>query len=173
MMQLNHLEKPSMKKLLVLALLPVIWQPVYALEVGQIPPACPVQMQAQQTSLKLDDYKGKVVLIDFWATWCGPCQKSMPFFNSLRNERQKDGFEIVAINVDEDQETARQFLLSHPVDYPIAFDPGGECPKAYQVAVMPSSYMLDKTGKVRYIHLGYRDSDQAELREHLQNLLIE
>jgi thiol-disulfide isomerase/thioredoxin len=161
------------KNLLSIALLLGNCHLVYAVEEGQIPPVCTVQMQARQAGLKLNDYKGKVVLIDFWATWCGPCQKSMPFFNSLRNERQKDGFEIIAINIDEDQEIARQFLLSHPVDYPTAFDPGGECPKSYQVKAMPSSYLIDKTGKVRYIHLGYRDSDQAVLREHIQTLLVE
>jgi thiol-disulfide isomerase/thioredoxin len=161
------------KKLLSTVLLLGNWHSVYALEVGQVPPACPVQMQARQTSLKLNDYKGKVVLVDFWATWCGPCQKSMPFFNSLFNELKKDGFEIVAINVDEDQETARQFLQSHPVVYSTGYDPDGECPKAYEVKAMPSSYLIDKTGKVRYVHLGYRDSDQPLLREQIQALLVE
>ena len=145
----------------------------YSVQEGQAAPACSTPLSASQAGLKPEAYLGKVVLIDFWATWCGPCQKSMPFFNHLRNERLKDGFEIVAVNVDEEAETAREFLQSHPVDYPVVFDPAGECPKAYQVKAMPSSYLLDKSGKVRYVHLGYRDSDQASLREQIQALLAE
>ena len=148
-------------------------QSIYAVEEGQSAPACSAHIQNQTESLQPAAYAGKVVLLDFWATWCGPCQKSMPFFNQLRNEKLKDGFEIIAINVDEDKQTADDYLKSHPVDYPIAFDPKGECPRIYEVKAMPSSYLLDKTGKVRHIHLGYRDSDQAALREQIQALLKE
>ena len=163
-----------MKAPLLAVLLLIIGSPsIYAAEEGQAAPACPAQVSGPENGLKPETYQGKVVLIDFWATWCGPCQKSMPFFNHLRNEQQKDGFEIVAVNVDEDAETAREFLRNHPVDYPIVFDPSGECPKTYQVKAMPSSYLLDKSGKVRYIHLGFRDSDQASLREQIQGLLAE
>jgi thiol-disulfide isomerase/thioredoxin len=161
------------KHLLVITLLLCNWHPVYAIEEGQSAPACPAQPQAQPAGFKPADYKNKVILIDFWASWCGPCQKAMPFFNGLRNELLKNGFEIVAVNVDEDQEIARQFLQSHPVDYPMFFDPDGECPKTYQVQAMPSSYLIDKTGKVRHIHMGFRDSDQALLREQIQALLAE
>ena len=97
----------------------------------------------------------------------------MPFFNHLRNEHQAEGFEILAINVDEDSETARRFLLQHPVDYVMAFDPEGACPKEFQVKAMPSSFMLDKTGKVRHVHLGFRDEDKAVLREQIAALLAE
>jgi len=163
------MQTPFISLLLLLA----FSYPVNAVEEGQTAPACPAQMQNQAGSLQPAAFAGKVVLIDFWATWCGPCQKSMPFFNQLRNEKLKDGFEIIAINVDEDKQAVSDFLKSHPVDYPIAFDPNGECPRSYEVKAMPSSYLLDKSGKVRHIHLGYRDSDQAELREQIQALLIE
>jgi len=145
----------------------------HAVQEGQTPPQCPAVLTDKGQKLDLTAYKGKVVLIDFWATWCGPCQKSMPFLNGLRNERQKDGFEVVAINVDEDSDAARQFLQAHPVDYPIAFDPKGECPSNFNVEAMPSSYFIDKTGKVRKIHLGYRDGDQADIRELISALLAE
>jgi thiol-disulfide isomerase/thioredoxin len=146
---------------------------VYAVEEGQPSPACPAVLTETSTSVDPNTFKGKVVLIDFWATWCPPCLKSMPFFNGLRNELLKNGFEIVAINVDEDSETARQFLQSHPVDYKMAFDPKGECPKIFDVKGMPSSYLIDKKGVVRKIHIGYRESDQTQLREHIQALLGE
>ncbi len=118
-------------------------------------------------------FKNKVLLIDFWASWCSPCIKSMPFFNSLYNDYQKQGFEIIAINVDEDSEAAQQFLKSNPVDYPIRFNSNGECPASFGVRAMPSSYLVDKTGRVRIVHLGYREGDQASIREQITKLLSE
>jgi thiol-disulfide isomerase/thioredoxin len=144
-----------------------------AAQEGQQTPDCPSALTESGDKLALSAYKNKVVLIDFWATWCPPCQKSMPFFNELRNQYLKDGFEIVAINVDEDSETAREFLKAHPVDYKIVFDPGGNCPAVFDVKAMPSSYLVDKTGKIRRIHLGFRDEDQALLREQISTLLAE
>lgn len=148
-------------------------QSALAVEVGQVLPSCSADFGQNQQSLDISAYQGKVVLVDFWATWCGPCLKSMPFFNQLFQQLPDANFQIVAINVDEDGDAARQFLDQHPVDYPIAFDPKGDCPSAFQVKAMPSSYLVDKTGKVRYVHLGYREEDQAVIREKISGLLAE
>lgn len=145
----------------------------HAAQENQSAPSCPATFSDQQTSFDPKAFQGKVILLDFWATWCPPCIKSMPYFNSLHHELAPAGFEVVAINVDEDSNTAREFLTTHPVDYPIAFDPDGECPKIYDLKGMPSSYLIDKSGKVRLIHIGYKDSDQAILREHINRLLNE
>jgi thiol-disulfide isomerase/thioredoxin len=144
-----------------------------AAQEGQSTPDCPSALTESGDKLALNAIKNKVVLIDFWATWCPPCQKSMPFFNELHTQYLKDGFEIVAINVDEDSETAREFLKAHPVAYKTAFDPSGDCPGIFDVKAMPSSYLVDKTGKIRQIHLGFRDEDQAVLREQISALLAE
>jgi len=144
-----------------------------AAQEGNPPPQCAATMAGSTEKLDLSAYKGKVVLIDFWATWCPPCKKSMPFLNGLRNERLKDGFEIIAINVDEDSEEVRQFLSNNPVDYVMAFDPKGDCPAKFEVQAMPSSYLVDKTGKIRKVHLGFRDEDQAVIREQVSALLAE
>ncbi len=144
-----------------------------ALQEGQAVPQCPVLLSDNAQKLDLADYKGKVVLIDFWAVWCGPCQKSMPFLNNLRNELHQKGFEVIAINVDEDSDDAKEFLKEHPVDYPVGFDSLAECPKVFDVKVMPSSYVMDKAGKLRKIHYGYRDSDQSEIRQSITTLIAE
>lgn len=113
------------------------------------------------------------MLIDFWATWCPPCKKSMPFLSGLRNELLEKGFEVIAINVDENSEEAQRFLNLHPVDYITAFDPTGECPRVFEVQAMPSSYLVDRQGKVRMVHLGYRDEDREGIRKQVEALLGE
>ncbi|MGZ4960466.1 MAG: TlpA family protein disulfide reductase [Methylomonas sp.] len=158
-----------MKKFLSLTLLMLYAQICIATEDSQTVPSCP----ALAKDIAPNTYKGKVVLIDFWATWCSPCIKSIPFLNSLRNEQSGSGFEIVAINVDEETDTVHQFLQAHPVDYPIAYDPSGECPKIFDVKAMPSSYLIDKSGKVRKVFLGFRDEDQASIRDSVKALLAE
>ncbi len=97
----------------------------------------------------------------------------MPFLNGLRNENLPKGFEIIAINVDENTDDARQFLSGSPVDYPMAFDPNGDCPRKFDVKAMPSSYLVDKTGVIRKVHLGFRDEDQPALRGQISDLLAE
>ncbi len=144
-----------------------------AAQEGQPTPQCPSALTGNAEKLDLNAYKGKVILIDFWATWCPPCKKSMPFFNSLRNEHVKNGFEIVAINVDENSEEAKQFLASNAVDYVTAFDPKGDCPAKFDVQAMPSTYLVDKTGKIRKIHLGFRDEDKDMISAQVSALLAE
>lgn len=145
----------------------------HAVEVGQPVPDCQITSAIGSQALNIGAYRGKVVLVDFWATWCAPCEQSMPFFNSLRNELKDKGFEIVAINVDEDMEETKRFLETHVVDYPVVMDPKGQCPSVFDVKAMPSSYFVDKTGKVRAIHLGYRQSDQEGLRKQVLDLVGE
>jgi thiol-disulfide isomerase/thioredoxin len=163
-----------MKKLFLSTLILLAAAPLaLAVEENQIPPQCAATLAGSAEKLDIGAYKGKVLLIDFWATWCPPCKKSMPFLNGLRNEHLKDGFEIIAINVDENSEEAKQFLGNNPVDYVMAFDPKGDCPAKFDVKAMPSSYLVDKTGKIRKVHLGFRDEDQAMIREQVSALLAE
>lgn len=145
----------------------------YSAQEGQTAPSCHAALAGTDNNIDFNAYRGKVVLIDFWATWCPPCKKSMPFLNSLRNQRVKDGFEIVAINVDENRTEAEAFLSEHPVDYLMAFDPAGDCPQQFDVKAMPSSYLLDKAGAIRKVHLGFRDEDKPLLSEQISQLLAE
>jgi thiol-disulfide isomerase/thioredoxin len=143
-----------------------------AAEAGQMPPPC-AAVDNKGATVNFDAYKGKVLLIDFWATWCPPCKKSMPFLNNLRNQHLKEGFEILAINVDENSEDAKNFLKENPVDYTMAYDPNGDCPQKFAVKAMPSSYLVDKAGKIRLVHLGFRDEDEAKIQNQVSDLLAE
>jgi len=147
---------------------------VYAVEEGSAAvPLCDAKMIGSEQKLDLTKYQGKVVLIDFWATWCPPCKQSMPFLNALRNEQKDRGFEIIAINVDEDTPQARKFLGDFPVDYPNAYSSTGDCPEKYDVKAMPSSYFIDRKGTVRYVHLGFRHADEEDIRKKVLELLKE
>jgi thiol-disulfide isomerase/thioredoxin len=139
-------------------------------ETGAVAPECPA-MSAK--NLNAAAFKGKVLLIDFWASWCGPCRQAMPFLNSLHKEHSKDGLEVIGVNVDENTEEAMSLLKTVSVEYPSAFDPKGECPQAFGVKAMPSSYLVDKQGKIRVIHLGFRSEDEASLSKHIAELLKE
>ncbi len=145
----------------------------FAAQPGEFAPGCAAKMMGNDNTLNLANYKNQVILIDFWATWCPPCKQSMPFLNALRNELHESGFEIIAINVDEDTQEAKTFLDSYPVDYLMAYDSKGDCPTTYDVKAMPSSYFIDRQGKIRYVHLGFRHSDEIEIRARVMQLLQE
>jgi thiol-disulfide isomerase/thioredoxin len=115
----------------------------------------------------------KVVYMDFWASWCGPCGQSLPFLNELQSQMKNQGLEVVAVNLDENRQDADEFLAKHPVGLTIAADPEGHCPNAYGVQAMPSSFLIDRHGKVRHIHLGFRPGDRDGLRNHIAALLAE
>jgi len=146
---------------------------VNAVQSGDSIPLCEAKMMNSGQNLDLTNYKNQVLLIDFWATWCPPCKQSMPFLNALRNEFLDKGFEIIAINVDEDSQDAQSFLEKYPVDYQVAYDERGDCPAKYDVKAMPSSYFIDRQGKLRYVHLGFRHADETEIRTRVLELLQE
>jgi len=162
-----------MFKSIAVFLLSLYCSSLFAVEEGNTVPLCDAKMIVSEQKLDLTKYHGKVVLIDFWATWCPPCKQSMPFLNALRNEKKDKGFEIIAINVDEDTQEARNFLTDFPVDYPNAYSSTGDCPEKYDVKAMPSSYFIDRKGMVRYVHLGFRHADEGDIRKKVVELLME
>ncbi len=122
--------------------------------------------------VSLADYRGKVVVVDFWASWCGPCRKSMPFLEELRKQHHARGFEVLAINLDARVDDALRFLRFYPVSYPVLRDTG-TLPELYGVRGMPTSYYIDRRGVVRLIHIGFDDSDQSDVRKLVLDLLEE
>ena len=127
--------------------------------------------------LSLADYQGKVVLIDFWASWCGPCRQSMPEYNELRarlhqSAKGKD-FEILAINVDVTTEEAMRFLDSYPVDFPVLEERSGKSQQAYDLLTMPSSFLVDQQGRIRIAHQGFNSGYIRYLEKEVLALLAE
>ena len=138
---------------------------------GDLAPACVLAVLDGSRSVSLADYRGQVVYLDFWASWCGPCRESFPFMNELQRELAGKGLQILAVSVDKTPEEARRFLARYPVQFTVALDAAGACPAAFQLLGMPSSYIIDKGGAVRAVHAGFRNRDRAEIRQQLLDVL--
>ena len=121
--------------------------------------------------VELSKMKGKVVYVDFWASWCAPCRKSFPWMNELHKKYKDQGFEVVAINLDKSRETIDEFLKKSPVDFTIAYDPSGGAAASYKVAGMPSSYLVDRSGQLQTSHIGFRDKDKEDIEGKIKELL--
>lgn len=128
---------------------------------------------AGATKLKLNDFRGKVVYVDFWASWCVPCRASLPALNELRNTYGAKGFEVIAINMDEDEADAKKFLKSFPVGYPIVKDPSGLVAEGYELKGMPHAAVIDKAGNLRQIHEGWKKEDKEKLEKLIAQMLQE
>jgi len=144
---------------------------VSAISVGDTVPSFKARTIDGSKSVALEDYRGKVVLVDFWASWCPPCLKSLPKYDDLRRELGTSNFEIVAINVDENTEDAKKFLAKHPVSYPIAKDPKGVLPGVFGVKAMPTSYLIDQNGVVQYVHAAFKEGDIEKLKAKIETLM--
>lgn len=128
---------------------------------------------ADGTMVRMADAKGKVTLVDFWASWCPPCQESFPALDLIQRDYRTRDVEVIAVNVDERQKDADAFLASHPHQMLVVFDPRGESPKAFQVRGMPSSFVIDRKGTIRYSHQGYSQGTDAAFRREIDTLLAE
>jgi len=118
-------------------------------------------------------YQGKVIYVDFWASWCGPCRLSLPALNQISKDFDDAEFRVVAVSVDYVSEDALDFLDRYPVDYPVAIDTAGDLGRAFAVAGMPSGYLIDRAGRIREIHVGFRKGDEALLKKSIAALISE
>lgn len=119
----------------------------------------------------LDSLRGKVVLLDFWASWCVPCRKSFPWMNGLNERYGKRGLVIVAVNLDKTRDPALTFLESVPASFTVAFDPDGKLAEAYHVKGMPTSYLISTDGKVLESHIGFDARKTSEIEARIQEAL--
>lgn len=131
----------------------------------------------EKSTVNLSDYKGKVVLVDFWASWCGPCRQSMPEYNQLRkrlhSKQNGKDFEILAVNVDVTTEEAMRFLEQYPVDFPVLEERSGKSQQAYELLTMPTSFLIDREGYIRIAHQGFNTGFIRYLEKEVNMLLQE
>jgi len=129
------------------------------------------KLDGQQKQVKLSNYRGQIVYLDFWASWCQPCRKSFTWMNKMQSLYGNEGFKVIAINLDESRTEANKFLQQIPANFDVAFDPRGNTAESYKVKAMPSSYLIDKNGKVIHSNLGFRGNDEDILEEKIRGLL--
>jgi thiol-disulfide isomerase/thioredoxin len=132
-----------------------------------------VLQSADGAPVPLAAYKGKVLLVDFWASWCAPCKTSFPALDAIYREYQPRGFEVLAVNLDEERKSADAFLTAYPHRMTVLFDPKGAAPVAFGVKGMPTSFVIDKTGVIRFTHMGYSGNVDLSYRQEISQLLSE
>jgi peroxiredoxin len=159
--------------IVIVALALALCSPVQTAGSGTAAPACTLQALGEGSQIHVEQFKGKVVYVDFWASWCAPCVRSFPFMNELDREFRDRGLQVLAINLDEKLEDARTFLAKHPASFALAADPSGQCPRDFGVRGMPSSYLVDRQGIIRHVHLGFRPGDARKLWALVEQLLAE
>lgn len=150
--------------------LPLLAASALAQDVGTVAPD--ITLPGAKDPVNLADFKGKVVYVDFWASWCGPCKQSFPFMNAMQTKYKAQGFEIIAVNVDAKTADATAFLTKVPATFTVAFDPKGETPKRYKLKAMPSSYLIGRDGKVVAVHQGFKAEDTADLEKRIAQALM-
>ena len=123
--------------------------------------------------LNLQQYKGKVVYIDFWASWCGPCKLSFPYMQQLASRYPASSFVLIAVNVDHERDKADQFLRQTGATFPIIYDPKGDIAAKFPVKGMPTSVLIGRDGRVRYVHSGFFPDQTTAYNSHIQELLNE
>lgn len=121
--------------------------------------------------LDIARYRGRVLIVDFWASWCKPCRKSIPWLNAMRERYGASGLTIIGVNVDAERRDADLFLRDVPIEFEIVFDPNGTLAKQFNVQGMPTSFIFDRNGKIVETHLGFLDAKKAENEAALKNLL--
>ena len=124
-------------------------------------------------NLRLSEYRGDVVMINFWATWCGPCRQEMPLLDELHSRYERVGFSLLGVNIDDDSQKAMNMVSELGVSFPVLFDARKEVSKMYEVDAMPTTVILDREGTVRYIHHGYKPGYEVQYLDQIRSLLRE
>lgn len=134
-------------------------------------PAPDFSLEGRQGPVRLADYKGKTVYLDFWASWCGPCRQSFPWMNEMQAKYGGQGLRVVGINLDQKAADAQAFLKDNPAQFDVAFDAAGKTPRQYAVKGMPTSVLIGPDGKVLAVHVGFRAEQKAELEQKIKAAL--
>lgn len=130
-------------------------------------------LQGINNRVSLEDFRGSVVYLDFWASWCAPCLRSFPWMNELQARHEAAGLKVIAINLDANSADAKDFLEATRPNFVIAYDPDGQTAVDYRVRGMPSSYLIARDGTVSWQHIGFRTKDVGKLEKRLVAALEE
>jgi cytochrome c biogenesis protein CcmG, thiol:disulfide interchange protein DsbE len=122
-------------------------------------------------SLDLSEHKGKVVVVDFWASWCVPCRRSIPWLNAMQSKYADEGLVVIGINVDAERASAERFLAETPAQFRLVYDSEGRLPKELGVVGMPSSFIFDRTGRLITKHIGFQNGRRNEYEQVLREAL--
>ena len=141
-----------------------------AADVGAPAPALALPTAGGET-VALEALRGKVVYVDFWASWCAPCRKSFPWMADMQKKYGASGFTVVAVNVDKKRPDAERFLQSTPAQFTVVYDPAGTTPTAWNVKAMPTSFVIDSRGSVAMVEAGFREENVTELEGRIKLLV--
>lgn len=128
---------------------------------------------ASGENVRLAEQRGKVVMLNFWASWCGPCRKEMPLLDDLYQRYSKAGFMFYGINVEQDSAAAKKLLEELGVSLPVLFDPESKASRLYNIDAMPTTVVIDKSGEIRYVNRGYKAGDENKYRDQVRELIRE
>jgi thiol-disulfide isomerase/thioredoxin len=161
----------SPRRLLMLVLL-VLSPQAMALDIGAAAPNLSASA-GDGRMLSLGQFRGQVVYVDFWASWCGPCAQAIPVLDGLYQRYHDRGFTVLGVNVDTERKSAQRMIDQLLPKFPIAFDPQGKWPEAFGLRDMPTSYLVDTNGVIRYINKGYRERDAKQIEAAIKAALGE
>jgi len=168
---IGHMRKLVIGSALIAALLGGAATCAFGATVGDAAPSFSLPT-ASGEAVALDTLRGKVVYVDFWASWCGPCRRSFPWMSEMHDKYAAQGLAIVAINVDRNLVDAERFLRQFPqATFAVVFDPVGATPAAYAVRAMPSSFLIDARGAIVQVEPGFRDEQKATLEARIRTLV--
>ena len=128
---------------------------------------------AEGRNLRLQEQRGQVVLVNFWATWCGPCRQEMPHLNKLYDKYRSSGFVLLGVNIDDDARTATGTAGKWGLKFPVLLDTDKNVSKLYDLGSMPATVLIDRDGKVRYLHRGYREGMEEAYEKQIRDLVKE
>ena len=158
-----------MNKIRTFLLAVTLWS--FGLTAATVTEAPNIILPSPDGEIDLSKLKGKVVYLDFWASWCKPCIKSFPWMNQMKTAYADRGLEIVAVNLDKDRKLAEDFLKKVDINFKIAFDPGGDSAMTYKLKGMPSSFLIGRDGKLYASHIGFREKDKPKMEQAIRQLL--
>lgn len=136
---------------------------------------CLLSMAATRADapVDLESLRGRVLYLDFWASWCGPCRQSFPWMQEMKEAYEGQGLTVIAVNVDRERKDAERFLAGFHPTFELRFDPKGEMAERFKVQGMPTSLVIDRRGVVRFTHVGFLPADRAAYEKQLRELLAE